>query len=95
LVYVDTYEAGIYEVVKPGGTELVAANVPDAEALLDPMSDDEVRGRLPGLDVVVKEMRATDKRSGGSVGGRLDLGVYLFALLAVTLVSEGALADRS
>lgn len=95
VVYADTYEAGIYEVVKPGGTELVAANVPAAESLLDPMSDDELRDRLPGLDVVVKELRATDERSGGSVGGRLDLGIYLFALMAVILVSEGALADRS
>ena len=95
VVYADTYEAGIYEIVKPGGNELVAANVPAAEAQLDPMSDEELRKRLPGLDVVVKEMQATDERSGRSVGGRLDLGIYLFALMAVILVSEGALADRS
>jgi hypothetical protein len=91
----DTYRAGFYEIRKPGGTDLVAVNVPSSEGALEPLGDAEIRGRLPGLDVTIRGVRAEESEPGGSIDGRVDLGIFLFFLLAGILISEGALADRS
>ncbi|MFC1491920.1 hypothetical protein ACFLQ0_04975, partial [Nitrospinota bacterium] len=93
--FTDTHQAGFYEIRRPDGRELVAANVPASESVLEPLSDAELRARLPGLDVAVREIRAGDSLPGGSIEGRVDLGIYLFLILMAALVFEGALADRS
>ncbi len=90
-----TFRAGFYEIRKPDGLELIAANIPPSEMILASLGDNELRDRLPGIDLTVRSIRADDSEPVGAIEGWMDLGVILFLFLAAILVTEGRVADRS
>ncbi len=93
--YARTFRAGFYQVLTPEGTQVVAVNVPASEGQLEPLSDSELRGRLPEVNLVVGALRAEEENPARAIEGRMDLGILLFFLLASVLIFEGVVADRS
>ncbi len=91
----ETYRAGVYEVRGPEGIEVVAANVSAAEAELDPLGEETLRERLPGLDFTIRELPAVAANAAATFEARFDLGMFLLFGLAAILVMEGFVADRS
>lgn len=89
-----TFHAGFYEIRKPDGIEIVAANIPKSEMVLTSLTDNELHDRLQGIDLTIHSIRADDTEPVGSIEGWMDLGVILFLFLAAILIVEGRVADR-
>lgn len=88
--------AGIYRVSLPVGAEkepgtlsLYAANPPFLESRLDEVSESELQAKLKPIRVEVISIDALEQG-----GKRMDLALPLLALLMVTLLTEGWLAQR-
>jgi hypothetical protein len=92
----DNDRAGIYRLALPAGGEkvsgtpqLYAVNPPFLESRLDQITEAEVRAKL--RPVVADVVSADTLQQGGK---RLDLAYPLVALLILTLLMEGWLAQR-
>lgn len=88
--------AGIYRVALPAGTDketgapqIYAVNPPFLESRLDEISERELAAKLKPIRVEVIPVEALQQG-----GKRMDLALPLLALLIVTLLLEGWLAQR-
>jgi hypothetical protein len=93
--FTGTFRAGFYEIRKPDGVEVIAANLPQSETVLESLKDEELFDRLPGMDLTIRSIRADDPDPVGAIEGWMDLGIILFLFLGAILVVEGGIADRS